>query len=550
MYIVTGYLTCFPVAILAQGIFAPGSIDCMMALHATSGEINQLTLALQLNTSARKEQYLNANESTVRSLHRQLFEIADPAQAGELRSRNVRLRGQGHVPPRPDVLPEALNQFCEEVNMLQRRGSPSETFAYCAWRLTHIHPFADGNGRTGRALGYLLYCVGTGQHPLPASQLLHVLHGRCRHVDGRVKYLRALQAADEQFLVYGRSKCSELQHLLEAWGLMGTSGVPDMPAVEQKVRLKYGRCTAVDVLGDLRRVCCASDIHVQSAEEMKTIEAVVNGGGHIKMDTRIRDMPLMQGQRLMRFRGPCSSIFAEEGVVVKGIDDFREELAKSQIDLAVTGSGLDGIDGLYHRQQDRQNDVYMWRQATGLHFICRSENFRVQGSTDKSMNGLYLKQHCSNGAMDALTSSVDDRSYGINKMIWRKASGTGSYVIYQSRRDSQNFKGNGLQWCIGTSLDNVRRSCNVSGAKDPFSPWGSDQIWKDPHGLFHWTSGHGPLDALDESLNDTFDEGMSVEVCREWVISSGLKSSDHVFVNLDGQLHILGTRCASRPTAA
>ena len=41
--------------------------------------------------------------------------------------------------------------------------SPLHLAAYAMWRLTWIHPFEDGNGRTARAVSYFVLCVKYGR---------------------------------------------------------------------------------------------------------------------------------------------------------------------------------------------------------------------------------------------------------------------------------------------------------------------------------------------------------------------------------------------------
>ncbi|HET9282483.1 MAG TPA: Fic family protein [Candidatus Angelobacter sp.] len=48
------------------------------------------------------------------------------------------------------------------------RKSAIHLAAYVIWRLNWIHPFADGNGRTSRALSYLVLCTRLGER-LPGT---------------------------------------------------------------------------------------------------------------------------------------------------------------------------------------------------------------------------------------------------------------------------------------------------------------------------------------------------------------------------------------------
>src|SRR5437660_648445 len=62
--------------------------------------------------------------------------------------------------------------------------------AYLMWRLNWIHPFRDGNGRTSRAVSYLILTIRLGQilggKPTIADQI----------VDNKDPYYKALDDAD------------------------------------------------------------------------------------------------------------------------------------------------------------------------------------------------------------------------------------------------------------------------------------------------------------------------------------------------------------------
>ena len=62
--------------------------------------------------------------------------------------------------------------------------------AYALWRLCWIHPFEDGNGRTARAVAYLIICLKKGQW-LPGTDT--VLHKIKLHKES---YSAALRHAD------------------------------------------------------------------------------------------------------------------------------------------------------------------------------------------------------------------------------------------------------------------------------------------------------------------------------------------------------------------
>ncbi len=72
------------------------------------------------------------------------------------------------------------------------RGTRSalERAAYALWRFNWIHPFAGGNGRTSRALAYLIICMEDGVMLPGRPQVPALIY------EHRKQYVSALRAAD------------------------------------------------------------------------------------------------------------------------------------------------------------------------------------------------------------------------------------------------------------------------------------------------------------------------------------------------------------------
>ena len=113
------------------------------------------------------------------SMHRALLESSAPDDAGALRREPVWIGGSElspagalFVPPRHERVPEAL----EDLFAFTRRTDlpPLTKTAIAHAHFETIHPFVDGNGRTGRALIHvLLSWAGLTPHaPLPLSAVL------------------------------------------------------------------------------------------------------------------------------------------------------------------------------------------------------------------------------------------------------------------------------------------------------------------------------------------------------------------------------------------
>ena len=89
--------------------------------------------------------------------------------AGEYRPCDVDV---GDFEPPPHYLvPELMNEFVNSLNRNWDRTDGVTLGSFALWKINHIHPFIDGNGRTERALSYYMICVKAGRI-LPRSPIL------------------------------------------------------------------------------------------------------------------------------------------------------------------------------------------------------------------------------------------------------------------------------------------------------------------------------------------------------------------------------------------
>jgi Fic family protein len=61
-----------------------------------------------------------------------------------------------------------VDELCDYVNDNWDR-TPVHLSSFVMWRLNWVHPFIDGNGRTSRAVSYLVLCARL-RHSLPGEQ--------------------------------------------------------------------------------------------------------------------------------------------------------------------------------------------------------------------------------------------------------------------------------------------------------------------------------------------------------------------------------------------
>jgi Fic family protein len=97
-------------------------------------------------------------------LHRLLAgEVMDQGTAGAYRTIGVRVGN--HFPPHPNDVSPLMFELLEWWNIQATQLSPILSSAILHYRFEDINPFADGNGRTGRALAlWELYRRGFDSH--------------------------------------------------------------------------------------------------------------------------------------------------------------------------------------------------------------------------------------------------------------------------------------------------------------------------------------------------------------------------------------------------
>ncbi|MGA8150261.1 MAG: Fic family protein [Terriglobales bacterium] len=110
--------------------------------------------------------------------------------AGNFRPAGIEIRGSKHQPVGAHMVPEEVEHMCDYVNDNWEKSSPIQLGAYALWKLNWIHPFTDGNGRTARAISYLLLCLRLG-YRLPGTNTIPDQISRDKN-----PYYKALEAAD------------------------------------------------------------------------------------------------------------------------------------------------------------------------------------------------------------------------------------------------------------------------------------------------------------------------------------------------------------------
>jgi Fic family protein len=141
-----------------------------------------------INEIERGKQFI-LRPSIIQSLHR--IAIHDIYTcAGNYRTDPIYIHGTDHTPPAWEDVSRFVEELCDYVNDRWMKETPIHLSSYVMWRINWIHPFAGGNGRTSRAVSYLVLCAKLG-YRLPGTLTIPD-----QIVTNRQPYYQALDDAD------------------------------------------------------------------------------------------------------------------------------------------------------------------------------------------------------------------------------------------------------------------------------------------------------------------------------------------------------------------
>jgi Fic family protein len=179
-----------------------------IARREAENGIRQFDLALEMIRSFVKEpeRPFRLRSSLILKLHQAALDGIHPL-SGTWRNTNVTIHGSKHQPPDAPFVSEEIEHLCDYVND-NWSMSAVHLAAYVLWRLNWIHPFADGNGRTARAVSYVVMSIKLDSL-LPGAPTIP------EQIAGNKKpYYDALEAADQR-LTESAADVSALEHMLD-----------------------------------------------------------------------------------------------------------------------------------------------------------------------------------------------------------------------------------------------------------------------------------------------------------------------------------------------
>ena len=132
----------------------------------------------------------------------------DANNKGVYRSVPVRILGAYHTPPQPYLVPVQMEQLIANYETMKREKHIIEAIAEFHLRFEGIHPFIDGNGRTGR-LVLNLELMKAGLLPVNVKFADRALYYSCFD-----EYYSDQRSADPMIELISKYESEELQRYI------------------------------------------------------------------------------------------------------------------------------------------------------------------------------------------------------------------------------------------------------------------------------------------------------------------------------------------------
>lgn len=190
-----------------------------IAVREAENAIRQFDAVLDLiDEVVRDGRKFRLRPSTILALQRLALDGIS-RDSGTWRPTPVSIRKSRHSPPHESLVASLIEEMCDWVNDQWHTRSALELCAHVMWRLNWIHPFLDGNGRTSRAVAYLVLCAKLGDR-LPGQITIPE-----QIAADREPYYEALEAADAAWQS-SELNVSAMENLLR--GYLGNSSVASL----------------------------------------------------------------------------------------------------------------------------------------------------------------------------------------------------------------------------------------------------------------------------------------------------------------------------------
>jgi fido (protein-threonine AMPylation protein) len=172
-----------------------------------NGIVRQFELVQSLIVRNLDDGSVSITPELILKLHNEAGDGSHPA-FGSYRQVDVKIGGSQHLPPDPSAIPRAIEEMCASIMERWDMDDAVALSSFALWKLLWIHPFVDGNGRTARALCYLIIGLKV-KTLLPGTPTLPE-----QLSERREQYYDALYAADLAFAEVGQVNLNPLINLI------------------------------------------------------------------------------------------------------------------------------------------------------------------------------------------------------------------------------------------------------------------------------------------------------------------------------------------------
>jgi Fic family protein len=165
-----------------------------IARREAENGLRQFNLAIQIIAThvKDKERPFKLRHGPILQLHKAALDGLH-SLAGTFRNTPVTIGGSLHQPPEAAFVADEVQLMCEYINEHWSTKSAIHLAAYVLWKMNWIHPFADGNGRTARAVSYVVLSIKLDSL-LPGTPTIPE-----QIAADKSPYYKALEAADREW---------------------------------------------------------------------------------------------------------------------------------------------------------------------------------------------------------------------------------------------------------------------------------------------------------------------------------------------------------------
>ena len=128
--------------------------------------------ALEVLKNTIQNKDFDLTEDSIKQIHQIVTtNELDFAESGQYRQEPVHIRYTDYIPPNEYKVPEYMKELCEMYHRPLESDTQFERICEFKQNFEKIHPFIDGNGRTGRLLMNMLFLQeGYGFVTIPAEE--------------------------------------------------------------------------------------------------------------------------------------------------------------------------------------------------------------------------------------------------------------------------------------------------------------------------------------------------------------------------------------------